>query len=105
MKRVFRCLRCNNPMPSGKCEDAKCLADFAAWQESYKTNPRICYGCGKEHTSVVLGNRDGQPTCLGFIRSDADAMRVLTGAMEAEFGDVEIISPTMVGVIIKEKKS
>lgn len=101
---VFKCLRCGTPMPNGKCEDAKCLADFAAWREEYTRNPLICYGCGLAHTSAVLGNHDGAPDCLGFIRSDNDAMRVLTGALSADFDGVTVISPTMVGVGLKKEK-
>lgn len=98
MPRIFRCLRCNNPMPDGECRDAKCLADFEAWKVEYARNPLVCYGCGLTHTSDKIGNRDGAPNCLGFIRSDADAMQVLTGVAASNFEGVTVISPGVIGV-------
>jgi hypothetical protein len=69
-----------------------------------KREPDRCYGCGHRHSNTALGNDAciEECGCLGFIRGDADAMGVLTGALRREGFDA---SPGRGTVAVRRQRS
>ena len=72
-------------------------------REEFARNPLRCYGCGEQHTSTEIGNRAGQPDCLGFIRGEDDAMRVFCGAIN-RMGTGKTATMIAPGVAVIEQK-